>query len=255
VTALASRPFQRAEIVALAVVIPDGRVAQRGFGGDAAAIEPVLRAARQLLRETTPAIDVVDFRFALGRAVVGSVGDRVVLVRTASNDDARAVLSNAAMDANALSAELESAEAPASVTAKVLAVDPGAPAVPEAVAAAPAQARREHVATALNLVLVEAKKHLGGPVIRNYLKKSRGDANELANVAIGLDGQVTDPAPEQPATEELGARAGGWLDAFLVTASVVAPDLRELDVVALTKELEPLLRPLQFYAAHTTRTR
>jgi hypothetical protein len=248
VTALATRAFQRAEIVALAVVIPDGRVAQRGFGEEAAAIEPVLRAARQLLRETTPAIDAVDFRFALGRAVVGSVGDRVVLVRTASNDDARTVLRNAAMDANALSAELESVEPPASVTAKVLAVE-------AARAAAPLQARREHVAMALNLVLAEAKKHLGGPVIRNYLKKTRGDANELANVALGLDGQVTDPAPEQPATEELAERAGGWLDAFLVTASVVAPDLRELDVVALTKELEPLLRPLQFYAAHTTRTR
>jgi hypothetical protein len=254
VTALASRPFQRAEIVALAVVIPDGRVAQRGFGGDGPAIEPVLRAARQLLRETTPAIDAVDFRFALGRAVVGSVGDRVVLVRTASNDDARAVLRDAALDANALSAELESVEPPASVTAKVLAVDTGAPAA-AAAKPAQAQARREHVVVALNLVLAEAKKHLGGPVIRNYLKKSRGDANELANVALGLDGQVTDPAPEQLATEELGARAGGWLDAFLVTASVVAPDLRELDVVALTKELEPLLRPLQFYAAHTMRTR
>jgi hypothetical protein len=253
VTALVSRPFQRAEIVALAVVIPDGRVAQRGFGREAAAIEPVLRAARQLLRETTPAIDAVDFHFALGRAVVGSVGDRVVLVRTASNDDARTVLRDAAMDANAMSAELESVEPPASVTAKVLAVDTAAPAAPAA--AAPAQARREHVAKALNAVLAEAKKHLGGPVIRNYLKKSRGDANELANVALGLDGQVTDPAPEQLATEELALRAGGWLDAFLVTASVVAPELRELDVVELTKELEPLLRPLQFYAAHTMRTR
>jgi hypothetical protein len=247
-TAQASRAFQRVEIVALAVVIPDGRVAQRGFGGEAVAIEPVLRAARQLLRETTPAIDVVDFRFASGRAVVGSVGDRVVLVRTASNDDARAVLRDAALDANALSAELESVEPPASVTAKVLTVE-------AARAAAPIQARRAHVAMALNLVLAEAKKHLGGPVIRNYLKKSRGDANELANVAVGLDGQVTDPAPEQPATEELAERAGAWLDAFLVTASVVAPELRELDVVALTKELEPLLRPLQFYAANTTRTR
>jgi hypothetical protein len=175
---------------------------------------------------------------------VGPVGDAVVLVQTRSVADARIVLRDSALDADAISAELDALGSGQVPRAGEVTVD-----------AAPVEALRLHVAQALNAVLAEAKKHLGGPVIRNYLKKSRPDAKELANVTLGLDGQVTDPAPEQLATEELGQSAGEWLEAFFVQASVVAPELRDIDVLAVTAEQEAFVRPLRFYAACTTRTR
>jgi hypothetical protein len=232
--AAAQHVFSSPGLRAIAVVVADGRMGHRGFGADVARLEAVIRAARQLLRDTTPAIEVVDFRFDQGRAIVGSVDDRTVILRTTSVDDAGAILRGAAGDARSIEDELGGPTSRAVEPAVVLA----------------RETTRGDVAAAMNLVLVEARRHLGGPVIRNYLKKARLPAPTLQAITIGLDGRVTDPSGDDAASEELVESAGDWLRGFLVQASVVAPELAALDVGAVTAEHDAALRPLGFYADH-----
>jgi hypothetical protein len=229
--------FASPDLRAIAVVVADGRMGHRGFGPGVAKLEAVLRAARQLLRDTTPAVEVVDFRFADGRAIVSSIDQRVVLVRTTSSGDAAAILRGAASDARTIEDELTQAPAPASSLV---------------LAAALAAPTRETVTSAMNSVLLEARKHLGGPVIRNYLKRSRGDVAALGAITVGLDGKVADPSGADAASEDLVAGAGAWLRAFLTQASVVAPELSALDIVAITTEHDAALRPLGFYSDNPT---
>ena len=227
-----AQAFSTPDLRAIAVVIADGRMGHRGFGADVSGLEAILRAARRLLRDTTPAIDVVDFHFDRGRAIVGSFDERTVIVRTTSGEDAGAILRGAAGDARRIEEEL------------------AAPALQQVAPPVVAEPTRGLVALAMNAVLVEARKHLGGPVIRNYLKRSRPDAPALLAITIGLDGRVADPSSDDRATEELVASSGDWLRGFIAQASVVAPELSAIDVVLVTAEHDAVLRPLGFYADH-----
>lgn len=218
-------------VLGLALVADDGRVAQRGFSANHDDLETILGVARHLIRETTPSVDHIELSFANGRIVFGNVGDRVVLVRAMIGPEARVVLDAARGEAFALAAGGDEAR-------------------PLVAPSEPPRVSRATLVAAVNLVVEAARRDLGGPVIRNYLKKARGPAPILASLTIGLDGKVADPSSADDADVELGRATGRWVRAFLAMASVVAPSIGALDLVAITSGLADPLRAIDFFSTN-----
>jgi hypothetical protein len=95
-----------------------------------------------------------------------------------------------------------------------------------------------------------AAKTLGGPVVRNYLKKSQGALTDehpaLAPFAIDLKGTITCSALDEADPRELGPAVRAWADAFLRRAAQVVPELDRIDLGELTDDLASLLEPNGF---------
>jgi len=95
----------------------------------------------------------------------------------------------------------------------------------------------DDVSNWVSRVTVAARVSLGGPVIRNYLKKSIAallpEHPILASLKIDLAGAVSfeDAAGESPI--DMAAAVAALLESFVLRAVVVAPELRGLDLVAL----------------------
>lgn len=114
----------------------------------------------------------------------------------------------------------------------------------------PATEPREALVEVMNRLSRIAAKTLGGPVVRNYLKKSQGALTDehpaLAPFAIDLKGTITCSALDEADPRELGPAVRAWADAFLRRAAQVVPELDRIDLGELTDDLASLLEPNGF---------
>jgi len=114
----------------------------------------------------------------------------------------------------------------------------------------PASEPRAAMVEVMNRLSRVATSVLGGPVVRNYLKKSQStltdDHPSLAPFAIDLKGMVTCSDLDDVDARELGPAVRAWASAFIDRASQVVPELASTDLGELTSDLDPLLRPNGF---------
>ena len=101
----------------------------------------------------------------------------------------------------------------------------------------------------LRAVVGALRRHLGGPVVRNYLRRnlpSEGPARAyLAAFAIGLDASLTPPtsAPPKGATQAIGV----WAASVLADGQGIIPALAELSLRDIAGDRAPTLAPSGFF--------
>jgi hypothetical protein len=234
--ALVERALRNADVEAAALFGVDRSVLHRGFGADAPALSEVAATLRHVFRETSPAVRSLDLRFAEGRILALPVEEDVLIVRAKVDASIEGLLASldAARTAERVHIDTSTRSGTAHAPAPMPMPLPAPASVPDAALAL----------EALDLLVARARGSLGGPVVRNYLKKSRerlGAPEALRPFEIELSGKITlrDPTTlREPGTLRA---VGRWARAFLELAGAVAPDLGAEDLRAL---LGPISEPL-----------
>lgn len=210
-----------------AVYGAEGLIAS-SFSGTPAAIQEVAAAARYLFRTASPAVETLEVAFAKRRVFLMPVGEMVVLLSADGDVDTRAVRE---LLLRASEEKLARVSAPPASSAEALATLPDLIAV-------------------LNAVTAAAKAHIGGAVIRNYLKKAQAELSTthgaLQQFSVDLQGVVsaTDGASCNP---ELVFGAGVWVRLFLRKVSAVAPELARVDLDVLAAGKRDVLAVGRFF--------
>jgi hypothetical protein len=217
--ALLERVMGDSEIYAAAIFGADRSVAHLGFDERILGLTNVAATLRHVFRETTPPVRSLDLRFRSQRLLAAAIDDDLLLVRAS------------------LSAQIERLLR----TVSEARTEPSAPrAAPSAPVRPPGGLSPTLPFDALALVVEEARLRLGGPVIRNYLRKSRETVparERLREVEIDLSGRVTPKVVPIQHDPELARAMGAWARAFLQAASVVVPELAALDLRKVTARL------------------
>lgn len=245
--ALIERALRSADVEAAALFGADRSVLHRGFGAHLPALSEVAATLRHVFKETSPAVRTLDLRFADGRIVVLPIDDDVLVLRTSSDASVEALVAELSVERTAERVYIDTRQRPQTPRAPVLAR------APSARDAAPARAEDAPPTLALDALarLVEhARQGLGGPVIRNYLRKARerlGAPEALRPFEIELSGKVG--ARDPVADPETVRAVGRWARTFLALAGTVAPDIAAVELRALMGELAPRLERLGFFDA------
>ncbi len=190
-------------------------------------------SARHLFRQTQPALQWIQLEFGNAAVAMLPVGDHVLVLRSETPLTPTVVFAAVAAHHDALNA-----------MAAALATQRGAE------AASTANDRpidlAAHALEALNLVVRAARVELGGPVVRNYLRKTRTSLAEpsLEPYDVALDGSVTLAAG---AATALPRALGAWAEATRVRASTVYLDLGRITLRAITAPLATPLAGAGFY--------
>jgi hypothetical protein len=208
------------QVSAAAVVDEDARVFERGFGDRTPQLVATAKVLSRMFHRSSPPMALADLLYAGGRLILisRSAGGLLVAMGSPSIDVER-LRACAAADAP----EAESHRAPSEEQAS-------APRIRAAETISDISAWVARVTT-------RARASLGGPVIRNYVKKCiAGLLSEhpvLGSLKVDLAGAVSfeDATDEDPVA--MASAIAALLASFVDRASVVAPELRELDVSAL----------------------
>jgi hypothetical protein len=223
-------------VVSAALFGSDRSVDQRGAELPVGSLGDVAAAVRHVFRQTSPPIHVLDLAYANGRVVLVPWGDSVLFLHA-----------NAAIDLDALLARVRGEVPPVHV------LRDGAAAADRAAAAPPAVSPTV-VLEVLNAISLVARATLGGPVIRNYLRRAlkelEGAYAVLAELNVDLEGRVS-LRDSSIADATLGRAAGALARAFLVRASVVVPELGSLDLRAIAAANTAMLEANGFFAIDT----
>jgi len=222
-TAARSQPGVRAA----AVVGTERRVLEGGFGNRTDAVLELAQAARQILRDTHPEPHFLVLMMEDARIVFVPAGHAVLVLETTRELSIQALT-------NALTETLVSlADVSRQVTSREGA-EPENQAIaqrhvaPQAREPLPVVAPRiDPTFAAMDLLratIVEAKRHLGPLVVRNYLKQERTALlprePRLDSINVALDGSVVlEGAGDALLAEALRA----WAQAFFARARVTAP--------------------------------
>jgi hypothetical protein len=208
------------------------------LGGSDAQLLALAGSARQLFRQTQPPLSWINLEFTLGHVAVLLVGDNLLLLRSDAPLDPALV--QAALAARAAALAAFSGEPRASLAT-------GTGGASAATTAPPSPA---HLAAraleALNVVARAARGVLGGPVVRNYLRKARTDLREpvLEGYQVDLEGVVTLPDGQPAATPR---PLGAWAGALRTRASAVVPELGRGSLRAITPDHAAELAATGFY--------
>lgn len=207
-------------VSAAAVLDDNAQVFERGFGERAPQLVETARVLSAMFRRASPPMAVADLLYAEGRIILAARSGGGLLVAMGSPSmDLERIRACARSEAN----------------------DDAPEAAPlDQVSSAPrlrAAETIDDVSTWVSRVTVAARVSLGGPVIRNYLKKSISALlpahPSLATLKVDLAGAVSfeDAGGEDPV--DMAAAVTALLESFVLRAAVVAPELRSIDIVAL----------------------
>jgi hypothetical protein len=209
----------------LALLGADRHVLAVGLlSGSDVGLAELASSARQLFRQTQPPLDWLALEFMSGHVAVMPVGDCLLVLQ-----------SDVALVADHVVAQ---------VTPRLIALTTAA--TNHTVSGAPPPAIVQHVASpelmaqhaleVLNRVARAARAGLGGPVVRNYLRKTRTALAEpsLEIYQVDLEGVVTHDGAQPFAT---CAALGAWAQATRTRASVVITDLARVSLRELAGDL------------------
>lgn len=253
----------------VALVASDSTVFMTGFASDAATIVEMTGSARHIFRQTRPRPFLLDLAFRRGRVLVLPIAGTVIWLQTAYEVEAFAVVRE-------LDRHLRTIEALDLCQSGVLADNgsgqdaPKAPSLTHArrplpgrhapMTPNPASPLSGHTSVrplplpaALDILAAAAEqalKTLGGPVVRNYLRKSRKRLTEdhrsqLDDVDIDLEAQL-DAASlrDDPAVI---AALGAWTRAFIHQTAAVIPEMTRIDLDVLAGDAAPTLAAAGFF--------
>jgi hypothetical protein len=230
---------------------------------DEGALLEVAATARHVFRETQPAVPLIDLHFESGRLLVAPAGKGVLFLRAPSGP----------MDEELLEAQLAAARE--RLTDGRWEVRNAAPdgAQGEASGAQPQAASRDAspplskddvlaiTLATVNLLAQSSRAHLGGAVIRNYMRGTQTELaaqypflkafttslegkTSLADDTLLRDGSVT--------ADAVASAMGAWVRAYAERASRVAPEVARLDVRAMARSAGAGLEHTGFFAVITT---
>ena len=190
-------------------------------------------AARHLFRQTQPALQWIQLEFGHAAVAMLPVGDHVLVLRSETALTPTVVFAAVAVHHDALHAM-----AAALAIERAVEVASKASGGPGDFAA--------HSLEALNLLVRAARVELGGPVVRNYLRKTRTSVADpsLEPYDVALDGSVT---LATGAATALPRALGTWAEATRVRASTVYLDLGRTTLRAITAPLATQLAGSGFY--------
>ena len=234
---LLKRALEHPDVRAAAVVGTERRLIQGRFDDRADAVMELAQMARQLFRETRPEPAYADLELDRGRLVLVPVGDAVLVMEADRRFQAPVLLSG-------LTDALEDVAGGTEITRRILAIPSDATgSLPSPDATAPQDDGPDltDIVMIINAATGLAKVHLGGPVIRNYLKKSRdsllASAPRLDGFEIDYEGVVTAEGIEPGSNRELARAVRAWMTAFFNRSASMVPALGAVDVEILTAGL------------------
>jgi len=258
---LLQRAVARPGVEAAAIVGTERRVLQARFDENLQPALEIAQACRQLFRETTPPLRLLQLRFTHANLLVLPAGGHVLLVRAEKGLDPTELRRQLDSALNAL-AESEAITHSRDATAT-------GEQQPEAETGNPHPPSEAHDAGlrtgtsvdapsghALLLAVMEAavgraRPLLGGPVLRNYLKRTRAPllaaAPELEELDIDIDGGLDGDLRGEPSS--LAPHMRRWVESFLERAARVVPEIAEVDVDDLLPEHATQLTALGFREA------
>jgi len=213
-----------------AVVDPEAAVLQSRLDDRVEVLRDLARSFSPVARQMNPPARRLELGFGDRRLVLLPSGQRMVAFTVGTDTSIDALLA-------------EAEPALAALAGGTLAAPSPQPAPTVAVPATP-QAQLAALLAAVNRVAEHAGRTLGGPVVRNYLKKSRETAEDprLDEIRLDLSGRASlpdDHGIEDPG--DLGASVRLWVDAFVQRASAVDRDIADLDVEVACHDLQPAL--------------
>ncbi|MCU0654011.1 MAG: hypothetical protein MUF64_01550 [Polyangiaceae bacterium] len=227
-----------------ALVGVQNHVLSERLDGEADALENAVASLRLLFRATEPAVRSLDLRFQGGRLLVIPVGGSLLVLRASLSTDLGVVLERSDAQASVLGRfGQENTEVPEAAGSLL----PLAP-LPEELPAPEGTALAGAALQGLARVIEAARKVLGGPVLRNYLRRTQQELAArwpwLATLQVDLNAAVSGVVEGQP---EAGLALGCWAQRVLARASTVVPELGKLDVDSITEDLREPLRRSGFY--------
>ena len=205
----------------------DRTVLSSRLGASTDQLLQISAASRAIFRDVNPTH--LDLRFSGGRVVLMPSADGLVLVKA--------------------SASASAAELRALVTGIASSVETGGVAKAAPPATASTIDDTTEATAVLRAVVGALRRHLGGPVVRNDLRRnlpSEGPARAyLAAFAIGLDASLTPPtsAPPKGATQAIGV----WAASVLADGQGIIPALAELSLRDIAGDRAPTLAPSGFF--------
>jgi len=217
-------------IVAAGIFAEDRGAWSVGLAADSEALRKIIATTRHLLLKTQPPAQKIEFNFARSRLVLTQLESVIVLLQVRGPQDVSDLLHSIVERVRAAQSQSHHR--------------------------APVDADR--ALSLLNRIVASARKSIGGPVIRNYLKKSRAQIStqypSLDRFDVSLSGEVTQP----PSSLNRDARdiesIGAWARAFVTIAATVAPDLHRLNVRELSGDDEHALDASGFFQSSHERT-
>jgi hypothetical protein len=232
-------------VSALALFSADRDVYHRGFGDDVSALGEVAATLRHVFRETSPVVDTIDLRFETARLLAMLLDESVLVVRVPDDLVPDALMTIARRH---LAERAAAASSPLAGEAEAAGEERAAPTP----STSPEPAALTLAIEALGRVTTHARTSLGGPVIRNYLRRARAALGEPASLRVfdvDLKGEVR--ASVETADDEVVTDAGQWCGEFLRQVAAIAPELARSDLRALMGPLAATLASRGFFGAQT----
>lgn len=221
-----------------AVVDPEAAILQSRLDDRVEVLRDLARSFEPVARSASPPLRLLELGFADRRLVLVPAAHRMIAFTVDHDADPHAILDHAEREIASLDAAAGTLTSEASAAADE---------APEEETAEETQGAA--LLEVINRVSARARETLGGPVVRNYLKKARADLNEerLEVLRVDLAAFVSLPDGESlaaPAT--LGPAMRAWAEAFLARAAAVVPELAEYDLDRASRDLAPILETTGF---------
>jgi predicted regulator of Ras-like GTPase activity (Roadblock/LC7/MglB family) len=200
----------------------DKRVVECGFGERVLALAEAAATARHIFKETHPIVRLLSLEYQTARILLMSIDGGVLVIEAQERANIRLILRSV----EDFTTVVQSSEK-----------------APESdVPCAPLEA--------MNLISRASRVHLGGPVIRNYMKKAQTELlakhSHLRHFTVGLDGSIA-KIDETSNGDNVGPALGAWARAFLVRVAIVVPELAGTDLRHLTQPILRQLEPTGFF--------
>lgn len=224
-----------------------GVVSAGAIGKDEELAELASRA-RQIFRQTHPVVTHLHLEFASTTLSVVMYGEDVLLLRSSRMFALTDVVAALQPIANGTGSRPRPATPHGAAVVGTAAMADG-----ETPVATPTGTTRprgdERVALeAVNLVVTFLRNTVGGPVLRNYLKKSRvtllDSLPNLASYDIDLRGEISLAGGGSVAS---GAELGSWLATTWRSMAAVAAVTATTSIREITRALDEQLTPIGFY--------
>ncbi|MEM9695559.1 MAG: hypothetical protein AAGA56_23645 [Myxococcota bacterium] len=238
------------EVDGVALVASDSTVFMSGLAFPAETLAELSGSARHLIRQTRPEFQLIDLSFDEGRLILVPAGAAVVWLSAHSSADASELvrgLEDELLRVNELDlcqsqvgpeSERLEARAPESTTRYPSTRAPAPKDIERLVEekCEPMQEFADVGESDVNVVLEAAARAvvshvaatLGGPVIRNYLKRSQkallGDYPWLASIDVSIAGELSFGSVLD-AVERPGPAMGAWMKGFMERAGAIVPDI------------------------------
>lgn len=234
---------------AAAVWRADIGIVSEGVLGQDEALADLASRARQIFRQTHPTVTHLHLEFAATTLSVVMYGDDVLLLRSSKMFALTDVVAALQPIANGTG----SRPRPATMNAGQPNAGTGTAASSAASSANVDGVRRPPVdqriaLDAVNLVITFLRNTVGGPVLRNYLKKSRvtllDSLPNLASYDIDLRGEIS---LANGGTVASGAELGSWLATMWRSIEAIATVTSTTTIREITRALDEQLTPIGFY--------